>query len=76
MNASVFCAPESPGAASVQAETDTPNQEPQRDEGVVLPSGGRVNVDYKQTPSAPVEDKKIHSRRPLPIVPERSTDDK
>jgi hypothetical protein len=41
---------------------------------VVLHSPGEVNVKLEDLPAKPVDDKKIHPRRPLPLVPQKSDD--
>jgi hypothetical protein len=40
-----------------------------------LPSPGEVIVKHDDLPPKPPEDKKIHRRRPLPLVPEAPGDD-
>jgi hypothetical protein len=75
MNASPLHASQTDGKVSDKAKPDKPDQKPQSDEPTALPSSGEVRVDYKQSPSSPAEDKKIHSRRPLPVVPDRSPND-
>jgi hypothetical protein len=71
MNGTPFKASQADETKSNSTKADKPYQEPQSDQPVVLPAGGEVNVGYKESPSTPAEDKKIHSRRPLPIVPDR-----
>ncbi len=71
MNGTPLDASQADETKSNNAKPDKPYQEPKSDESVVLPSGGEVNVGYNESPSSPGEDKKIHSRRPLPVVPDR-----
>jgi hypothetical protein len=71
MNGTPFNASQTDGTKSNNTKPDKSDQDPQSDEPVVLPSGGEVNVGYKERPSSPSEDKKIHPRRPLPVVPDR-----
>jgi hypothetical protein len=40
-----------------------------------LPSPGEVIVQHDDLPPKPPEDKKIHRRRPLPLVPEAPGED-
>lgn len=42
---------------------------------VPLKSIGEVQLTPTEKPSEPPEDKRIHPRRPLPLIPEKSTND-
>jgi hypothetical protein len=39
-----------------------------------LKPSGTTTLRYSNTPSPPADDKQIHRRRPLPLVPEGETD--
>lgn len=41
-----------------------------------LEPGGEAVVVYQETPLSPEEDKRIHPRRPLPLVPEAPNEEK
>jgi hypothetical protein len=43
---------------------------------VYLKSSGEVVLIPQKTPPSPPADKRIHRRRPLPLVPEGAADDK
>ena len=42
---------------------------------VRLSSAGEAVLTYKEAPAKPPEDKRIHPRRPLPLVPEAPAED-
>lgn len=75
MNGNARSASQTDETKSDKTKPEKPDQRPLSDEPISLPSGGEVNVEYKQRPSSPAEDKKIHSRRPLPVTPDRSPGD-
>lgn len=75
MNARIYNTSGSDKNIPDNPKPDTLKQEPLPEGHVVLPSSGQVDVGYQQAPTLPPEDKKIHSRRPLPLVPERSPKD-
>lgn len=72
MIANLAQAPQEDRKVFDNGQPDRQDQESQPDEPIVLPCSGEVTVEHKEQPSSPAEDKKIHPRRPLPVVPERS----
>lgn len=67
-----------PDDATTSADsTDTPDPQPTSgSDRQTLPSGTKINVEYRQTPPAPPAEKQIHPRRPLPMTPEAPAGDK
>lgn len=75
MNARLLQASQRDREGTEKGKPDEQDQESQSDAPIVLPSGGEVTVEHKKNPTSPTEDKKIHPRRPLPVIPERSPKD-
>ena len=45
-----------------------------RPRDITLRSAGEVMITYTDAPAKPAEDKRIHPRRPMPLVPEAPTE--
>ena len=74
MNASDTPKPDD--AISAPEPTDPKDAHPGGEERQALPSLGKVNVEYKQSPPAPPAEKQIHPRRPMPVIPDAPAGDK
>lgn len=61
--------PKSPSTMET-SKGKTPGQLPLSSEAITLRPSGEVQVRYDQSPIRPPEGKRIHPRRPLPLVGE------